>query len=109
MIQRQLIVSCLWLFVLGPSIAFAGSEASEADKEACTPDVFRLCQDFIPNEGPIVTCLTAKRSELSLACLHVMFPPAQPAPAVKTPRPAIKTQNSPAHRSKKRHKMPKST
>lgn len=58
-----------------PSLALAQDRGSEKDQEACTPDVFRLCQEFIPNEGPIVACLQAKRAQLSTACAPVIFPP----------------------------------
>lgn len=51
---------------------------TEADQEACTPDVFRLCQDFIPDEGQIVACLRQKRDQLSPACGPVIFPKSQP-------------------------------
>lgn len=54
-----------------PAMAQSGTEA---EQEACTPDVFRLCQDFIPNEGPILACLQAKHAQLSPACEPVIFP-----------------------------------
>ena len=54
----------------------AGSAAAQghtrADEEACTPDVYRLCGDYVPNQSRIVSCLKAKRSRLSPACRTVM-------------------------------------
>ena len=45
-----------------------------ADQEACTPDVFRLCSGFIPDEPQILACLTSKRAELSPECGKVLAP-----------------------------------
>jgi len=42
-----------------------------AQREACTPDVFRLCSDYIPDRGSIVERLTRNNSRLSLACRAV--------------------------------------
>jgi hypothetical protein len=60
---------------------------------ACTPDVFRLCGAFIPDENRIVACLQANTPQLSEACRAVFesndsaaAPPAsspQPLPAVR--------------------------
>jgi hypothetical protein len=35
---------------------------------ACTPDVWRLCSDRIPDVGRIVACLRANSSQLSSNC-----------------------------------------
>lgn len=66
------------LLMLAPSFAQAqilDNQGSESDQEACTPDVFRLCQDFIPDETRIVACLENHKTSLSPACAKVMFPP----------------------------------
>lgn len=47
---------------------------TQADQDACTPDVFRLCSAFIPDEPQILTCLQSKRTELSPACGKVVAP-----------------------------------
>lgn len=57
---------------------------SQADQDACTPDVFKLCQDFVPDEGQIVACLQSKHAQLSPACEPVIFPHAGTAPATPT-------------------------
>ena len=44
------------------------------DQEACTPDVFRLCSEMIPDEPQILTCLQRKREQLSPACGKVLAP-----------------------------------
>ncbi len=51
---------------------------SQADQEACTPDVFRLCSDFVPDEPQILACLQAKHDQLSPACGKVIEPAARP-------------------------------
>lgn len=55
------------LTLAGPATA-----ASQADRDACTPDVFRLCSSEIPNASKIVACLNSKTSELSPGCRAVM-------------------------------------
>jgi hypothetical protein len=35
---------------------------------ACTPDVLRLCSEFIPNADEITICLGDRNAELSDAC-----------------------------------------
>jgi hypothetical protein len=43
-------------------------EGTEAQRQACTGDVFRLCSSDIPNVDKIVACLKTNRSKLSPAC-----------------------------------------
>src|SRR4051794_24353136 len=60
------------LFIMGQNGALA--QGTPEQQEACTPDVFRLCGNFIPNVEPIVACLRANEPNLSPACRDVMFP-----------------------------------
>jgi hypothetical protein len=60
-------------------LLFAGSGGiapARADNAAdlCTPDVMRLCSDYIPDRNRIVRCLRAKRRHLSPGCRQVMAP-----------------------------------
>jgi hypothetical protein len=52
---------------------------------ACTPDVFRLCSEQIPDTNRIVACLRENTPQLSGACRAVFDSnaelPQQPAPA----------------------------
>jgi hypothetical protein len=50
--------------------------SAQADNAAdlCTPDVMRLCNDFVPDADRIVVCLKAKRDELSAECLDALSP-----------------------------------
>ena len=84
----------LLALALAPVPALA-QNGTEAEQEACTPDVFRLCQEFIPNEDPIVACLKAKHAQLSAACERVMFPAASTAPTMSQPT---------SHKRRKHHK-----
>ena len=79
--------------------AFAQS-GTQAEQDACTPDVFRLCQELIPDEAPILACLKAKHAQLSPACEPVIFPHASTDPASPTEAmPGAKHK-----RHKRRHK-----
>jgi len=61
-----------WL-VFG-SGAFA-QQGTAADREACTPDAFRLCGRYIPDADAIATCLRNSGPRLSPGCYAVFYPP----------------------------------
>src|SRR5581483_5915024 len=44
------------------------SQGTLEQRLACTPDVIRLCSEFIPDADQITICLREKRAELSDAC-----------------------------------------
>jgi hypothetical protein len=47
----------------------AGASAQAVDvRQACTPDAMRLCNEFIPDEGKVKSCMMAKRAQLSVEC-----------------------------------------
>lgn len=48
------------------------AQGTKQEREACTPDVFRLCASQIPDVDSIVACLNRKKSQLSPACRVVM-------------------------------------
>ena len=54
---------------------FAVGTAEE--REACTPDVFRLCSSEIPNVDKIIACMKAKKSKLSPKCKAVFNAPSK--------------------------------
>ena len=56
-----------------------GYQGTQDAQSACTPDVFRLCSQFIPNRDPIVACLIRSRAALSPACRAVFKGPTQVA------------------------------
>ena len=47
------------------------SQGTLEQRLACTPDVLRLCSEFVPNADQITTCLREKNAELSDACRTV--------------------------------------
>ena len=60
------------LMVAGGSKPAAAQASDAADR--CTPDVMRLCNEFIPDADRIVVCLKAKRRQLTPACLTALQP-----------------------------------
>ena len=63
------------------------SSVDAQQREACTPDVMRLCNDYVPDIPQIVACLKRQRLNLSPACGEVFGvteaernPPPAPAP-----------------------------
>ena len=61
---------------LAASAQPAAAQAANA-ADLCTPDVMRLCSEFIPDADRIVVCLKAKRRELSRECRDVLSPRAR--------------------------------
>ncbi len=72
----------------GPALAQAydpdrmASQGDQKAREACTPDVMRLCNDYVPDIPQIVACLKRKRANLSPACGEIFA--AEDPPAKKT-------------------------
>lgn len=52
--------------------AFAEYRGTAEAQQACTPDAFRLCGQFIPDSGQIAACLARQKARLSPAC-HKVF------------------------------------
>jgi hypothetical protein len=67
------IFGLLGAVALAPTPAVA--EISEQAKQACTPDVFRLCNEFVPDVAKITACMARKRSQASPACRAATTPP----------------------------------
>jgi hypothetical protein len=61
--------------LLGGGGALAQQRGTEAQREACTPDAFRLCGQFIPDASRIESCLREAGPRLSPACYVVFNPP----------------------------------
>ena len=55
----------------------AAAQGTDAQRQACTPDAFRLCGAYIPDADRITACLRASGSQLSRPCYEVFFPPRQ--------------------------------
>lgn len=51
--------------------AFAEYKGTAEAQQACTPDAFRLCGQFIPDAGQIAACLARQKARLSPGCRQV--------------------------------------
>jgi hypothetical protein len=58
---------------LAPQPALA--EVSAQVQQACTPDVMRLCNAFVPDVAKITACMNRNRSQVSAACRDAIHPP----------------------------------
>jgi hypothetical protein len=65
MTAGQLLASC--------GVLHAAQDVQEtyAQRQACKPDVWRLCSAFIPRRAPITDCLERNMSRLSEPCRAV--------------------------------------
>ena len=63
----------LTLLIVAAGTKPAAAQASDA-ADRCTPDVMRLCNEFIPDADRIVVCLKAKRRQLTPSCLTALQP-----------------------------------
>jgi hypothetical protein len=59
-------VAAVLLIAMGSSAALA--QGTEEERRACTPDVMRLCRQFIPSVSAITQCLIDRRAELNPDC-----------------------------------------
>ena len=66
-----------------PVPALAQHKGSMEDQLACTPDVYKLCAQNIPDEDAITACLAGHKQQLSPGCKAVFS-----RPDTMTPKPA---------------------
>ena len=67
--------------MLGAIVALplgAARAESQEDREACTPEVHRLCGQYIPDRERIIACLKSNMRNLNSACRKVMSRPYRP-------------------------------
>jgi hypothetical protein len=85
MLKRKCYLVCLSgaLFALATSPLCA--QGTPEQREACTPDVFRLCGSFIPDPSAITACLKKRKADLSNNCRQVLYPVARPDEAGSRP------------------------
>ena len=78
--MRKILVSAsaaaVSLVVTAPALGY-----SARDEIACTPDVWRLCRNEMPDRRRITACLYDNRSNLSAACFKVFSRPEREEPA----------------------------
>jgi hypothetical protein len=56
---------------LSPFTSALAFEPTSAQRQACTPDAFRLCGSEIPDVGRVTACMSAKKALLSAPCRAV--------------------------------------
>ena len=78
MSMRGMVATALVLGVMAAWPLGAAWAESSQDREACTPDVYAHCGEFIPDRERIVACLKHKIKQLSPACRQVMRKPYRP-------------------------------
>jgi hypothetical protein len=71
LVSTVLVLSAVLL--VAPVSAFA--QGTDAQRDACTPDAFRLCAQYMPDADRITACLRNSGSRLSRPCYNVFFPP----------------------------------
>jgi hypothetical protein len=59
----------------GLAPAPAAAQGTAEQQRACTPDVMRLCNEFIPDVAKITACMIRKRASASPECRAVTAPP----------------------------------
>ena len=92
----------------------ARAQENIEQRRACTPDVMRLCREFVPNTDLINKCLFDKKADLSPNCRTVMFgpeaaPPATPVKQEPQSKPEHGAKPKPvrqAHRKVSSHRCP---
>ena len=67
-IGRLLIIGAI---SLGASASAGAFEITQQEREACTPDAFRLCSNEIPDIPRVTACMEANKRNLSPACRAV--------------------------------------
>ena len=75
--RRGRLAGAVWLVGL-TVCACRGADAqdrsyhiTEAEKAACTSDAQRFCSGTYPDEGKLLTCMTANQQSLSAGCAVV--------------------------------------
>lgn len=68
---------------LGLTLPAQAFEVTEAQREACTPDAFRLCSAEIPDADRVAACMKANVRHLSAACRAAFGPAGAVAEATR--------------------------
>ena len=72
---------------------------------ACTPDVWRLCSDQVPDAGRIVACLRQNTPQLSSNCRAVFEVSAEQQQANRAPTQRVPQQPAPRYRDRAPQQM----
>ena len=78
MSMRGMIATALMLGAIVALPLGAARAESQEDREACTPEVHRLCGQYVPDRERIIACLKHNMKVLVPACRKVMSRPYRP-------------------------------
>ena len=79
--------AALGLALLLSPLAVSPAAAQPANAEQlCTPDVMRLCSDYIPNRESIIACMIRAKAQLSPGCASVFNTPPPQSERIRTAR-----------------------
>lgn len=86
-------VACVGAFLLGMATTAAVAETPE-QRQACTDDAFRVCNDAVPDQNRVFNCLVQKNQQISPLCRSALAPylPAEHPTAQAAPRQAGKSK-----------------
>jgi hypothetical protein len=62
-------------WVVGFAPAPAAAQGTPEQQQACTPDVMRLCNAFVPDVAKITVCMKRNWASVSPACRVALHPP----------------------------------
>jgi len=101
----QRIVLSLTLAIGGAACAIAPASSQEyrgtwEQQMACTPDVWRLCSDQVPDVSRIVACLRQNTPQLSSNCRAVFEVGAEQQQANRAPPQRVQPQPAPRYRDR---------
>lgn len=86
--MQRIVLTCA-ISLLAASAAWSQEYRGTWEQQmACTPDVWRLCGDQIPDVNRIVSCLRANTTQLSTGC-RAVFEANAGAPPTDTARAAL--------------------
>jgi hypothetical protein len=61
--------------VIGLTPVPAAAQGTPEQQQACTPDVMRLCNQFVPDIPKITVCMNHNWKSVSQACRDALHPP----------------------------------
>ena len=67
------ILGMAWMVGFAP--APAAAQGTPEQQQACTPDVMRLCNAFVPDVAKITVCMKHNWASVSPACRTALHPP----------------------------------
>ena len=101
---QRIILTCALSLAAGGAAWSQEYRGTWEQQMACTPDVWRLCGDQIPDVNRIVACLRSNTPQLSSGCRAVFEsnaggPPTDTARAAPQPAPPARARAAPPPRS----------